>query len=218
MIITRIEHARWFPHCQYAKDLCGERLHARIQLKNAQNQRAKQPAIEGIERLINARLDLPVVEQLRSKYRLDVIKKCIETRLKLGADDFVSTSDLEMACYILQKQIDIIKGHAEHIIIPSRSQLSNTATEESVKRHFGECAICLTEERQVAFVPCGHLCTLCDMWICRSIMSDVSSRNTIASTHLLNGTVSSCLISIVTLFFLFVSDLTRSIYESFLEK
>ena len=155
----RIEHARWFPHCQYAKDLCEERLHAQIQLRHAQNRRAKQPNIEGIERLITARLDLPIVDQLRSKYRIDVIKKCIETRLKLGADDFVFTSDLEMACYILQKQIDIIKGHPGRLIIPSWSQPSHTATEESPKRNFGECAICLTEERQVACVPCGHLCT-----------------------------------------------------------
>jgi hypothetical protein len=34
-------------------------------------------------------------------------------------DDFVSDSDLHMACLILQKQIECIDGKKENIIIPS---------------------------------------------------------------------------------------------------
>jgi baculoviral IAP repeat-containing protein 2/3 len=37
-----IEHARWFPHCAYAKQLCGDELYRKIQeSKRAQQERAK---------------------------------------------------------------------------------------------------------------------------------------------------------------------------------
>ncbi|CAF4362209.1 unnamed protein product, partial [Adineta steineri] len=37
-----IEHARWFPHCAYAKQLCGDDLYRKIQeSKRAQQERAR---------------------------------------------------------------------------------------------------------------------------------------------------------------------------------
>ena len=65
--------------------------------------------------------------------------------------------DLAMACLILQKQIDIIKGCKDKIIIPSENQQSENASKSS-KQSLGECLICLTEEKQLACMPCGHLC------------------------------------------------------------
>ena len=158
-----VEHARWFPHCTYAKDLCGERLHARIHLKHVQLTKGNTPNKEMLERLVNARLDLPIVEQLRSKYAFSVIRKCIETQLKMGEDDFSSNNDFQMACYILQKQIDIIQGHPERVLVPSHSDVAKATTtartEGTPRTKFEECVICLSEERQVACIPCGHLCS-----------------------------------------------------------
>jgi hypothetical protein len=37
-----IEHARWFPHCAYAKQLCGDELHRKIQ----ESKRAQQGLFE----------------------------------------------------------------------------------------------------------------------------------------------------------------------------
>ncbi|CAF4847751.1 unnamed protein product, partial [Rotaria sp. Silwood2] len=82
---------------------------------------------------------------------------CIEDQLKLKNDDFKSDIDLSMACSILQKQVEIIQGCTDNIIIPSKyQQLDNSS--QSLKQSLGECFICLNEEKQLACMPCGHLC------------------------------------------------------------
>jgi hypothetical protein len=37
-----IEHARWFPHCAYAKQLCGDEMYRKIQ----ESKRAQQGMFE----------------------------------------------------------------------------------------------------------------------------------------------------------------------------
>jgi baculoviral IAP repeat-containing protein 7/8 len=159
----KIEHGRWFPDCLYAKHLCGNRLHAKIQSRKKQLLVEKNSFDkETLIRLVNARLDLPIVQRLRQQHKLSIIKRCIESQLKNHQDDFASESDLIMACFILQKQIDIIQGKPENLITPSEGQISINSPEMS-NRKFEECLICLTEERQLACMPCGHLtaCVSC---------------------------------------------------------
>ncbi|CAF1565547.1 unnamed protein product, partial [Didymodactylos carnosus] len=72
-----------------------------------------------LSRLVAARLDLPISQGLLNKFKLSVVKRCYEDQLKLKLDDFSSDSDFHMACMILQKQIEIIDGKKENIIIPS---------------------------------------------------------------------------------------------------
>ncbi|CAF3452021.1 unnamed protein product [Rotaria sp. Silwood1] len=142
-----IEHARWFPHCAYAKQLCGVDLYRKIQeSKRAQQERARGneskekvstigmsgnntnsnsrqlliPDESTLSRLVAARLDLPNSQSLLSKnFKLSIIKRCWEDQLRLKQDDFVSDADLHMACIILQKQIEHIDGKKENIIIPT---------------------------------------------------------------------------------------------------
>lgn len=152
-----IEHARWFPHCTYARDLCGHQLYSKIQMSKRRLSTEQKIDKDELQRSVSARLDLPVVQRLRSQYQLAVIKRCLEDQLKLKNDDFVSDLDWSMACQILQKQIDFIKGRPENVIIPSGHQQKDSSSESS-KQSFGECLICLTEEKQVACMPCGHLC------------------------------------------------------------
>lgn len=159
----KIEHGRWFPHCLYAKHLCGDILHAKIQISKKQLKTDKNPIDKDmLKRLVNARLDLPIVQRLREKYKLGIIKRCIEDQFKNNQDDFKSDNDLEMACFILQKQIDIIQGNPDKIIVPSQNKVESEVKVEIPKtssRNLEECVICLTEERQVACMPCGHLCS-----------------------------------------------------------
>ena len=153
-----IEHARWFPHCIYARDLCGNELYRKIQIsKRRLTNEQKKIDKDELVRLVSARLDLPVVERLRTQYPLAVIKRCIEDQFKLKYDDFVSDLDWSMACQILQKQVDVIKGCQENVITPSANQQTKSSI-QSTKQTLGECLICLTEERQIACMPCGHLC------------------------------------------------------------
>ncbi|CAF2703119.1 unnamed protein product [Rotaria sp. Silwood2] len=153
-----IEHARWFPHCTYAKHLCGDKLHGKIQTLKKRNLKENQIDKDQLNRLVIARLDLPAVQCLRSQYSLAIIKRCIEDQLKIKNDDFKSDADLSIACLILQKQLDIIQSSTDNIIIPSKNQQSNTSSQSS-KQSLGECVICLSEEKKLACMPCGHLCT-----------------------------------------------------------
>jgi baculoviral IAP repeat-containing protein 7/8 len=152
-----IEHARWFPNCTYAKHLCGDQYHAKIQTSKKQLTKETTIDKETLVRLVNARLDLPIVQRLRTQYRISIIKRCIEDQLKNKQDDFSSDHDLVMACFILQKQIDIIKGNSDKLIIPSQKQTSDSSIKSSDVK-LEECLICITEERQLACMPCGHLC------------------------------------------------------------
>ncbi|CAF0849239.1 unnamed protein product [Adineta steineri] len=153
-----IEHARWFPNCTYAKHLCGDDLYKKIQMSKKRMQPTQQPIkSDELSRIVAARLDLPVVQPLRSLYSLAIIKRCFEDQFRIKNDDFTSDLDLSMACLILKKQIDHIKGCKDKIITPSKEQQSKTSS-QSPKQSFGECFICLTEEKQLACMPCGHLC------------------------------------------------------------
>ncbi|CAF4504251.1 unnamed protein product [Rotaria sp. Silwood2] len=73
-----------------------------------------------LSRFVAARLDLSSSQNLLDQnFKLSVIKRCWEDQLQLKQDDFISDADLLIACTILQKQIDHIKGNKDNIIIPS---------------------------------------------------------------------------------------------------
>ncbi|CAF1621087.1 unnamed protein product [Rotaria magnacalcarata] len=152
-----IEHARWFPHCVYAKHLCGDKLYAKIQASKKAIPKQNQINESQLNSLVAARIDLPVVRRLSSQYQLAIIKRCIENQLRIKKDDFKSDTDLSVACLILQKQIDHIQGCKNKIIVPSqRQKLENSPS--TARQSLGECLICLIEENQLACMPCGHLC------------------------------------------------------------
>ncbi|CAF1565752.1 unnamed protein product [Rotaria magnacalcarata] len=137
-----IEHARWFPHCGYAKQLCGAELYRKIQnSKECQKKNDKKtPSSDQygtntsssqsrtlnstdeitLSRLVAARLDLPMSQRLvEQKFKLSIIKRCWEDQLRLKGEDFADDCDLMIACTILQKQIKYIDGRKENIIIPN---------------------------------------------------------------------------------------------------
>ncbi|CAF3892703.1 unnamed protein product [Rotaria sordida] len=139
-----IEHARWFPHCTYAKQLCGDKLYRNIQeSKRRQKEREEKNTLSNrcetsmsnssseslskqneniLSRLVAARLDLPISQRLLAQnFKLSIIKRCWEDQLRIKDDDFVSDSDLITACTILQKQIQYIGGKKENIVIPNEA-------------------------------------------------------------------------------------------------
>ncbi|CAM4861280.1 unnamed protein product [Rotaria socialis] len=209
-----IEHARWLPHCAYARQLCGEELYRKIQeSKRAQQEhpRAKEsrdgtglnelpntntlpPTTNSqqllisdestLARLVADRLELPISQRLLNQnFKLSVIKQCWEDQLRLKNDDFVSDCDLHMACLILQKQIEHIDNKKENIVIPSikmkqiREQIkarmrgqtapvthpAETRGDQNQSIPSNLCVICLTEEKRLACIPCGHMiaCVAC---------------------------------------------------------
>ncbi|CAF1134426.1 unnamed protein product [Didymodactylos carnosus] len=188
------EHARWFPHCGYIRQLCGDDLYQKIQQskqfqkKSGISSTTTQlliPDENTLTKYVAARLDLPESQRLLNTFRLSIVKRCYEDQLRLKLDDFPSDSDLFMACLILQKQIDVIDGKKENIIIPSRklrdianknkeehktflntTEPANTAELEksqttipSSSSHSSVCVLCMTDEKCLACMPCGHVAT-----------------------------------------------------------
>ncbi|CAF5029306.1 unnamed protein product, partial [Rotaria sp. Silwood1] len=101
-----IEHARWFPHCGYAKQLCGAELYRKIQeSKRAQHERAKAndttsclgisgnnsshgrlliPDESTLSRIVAARLVLKMSQSLLDQnFKLSIIKRCWEDQIRL---------------------------------------------------------------------------------------------------------------------------------------
>ncbi|CAF1575186.1 unnamed protein product [Adineta steineri] len=224
-----VEHCRWYPMCAYAKQLCGDELYKRIQeskrrlqKRNEKNQSKRKHSDSSINtsqllvsdentlsRLVAARLDLPISQQLLSQnFKLSIIKRCWEDQLRLKQDDFTSDTDLLIACIILQKQIIHIDGNKENIIVPSmrmksvrekeqtqtltyeqsnlssstvftedlstenqfntkdittsttsNNEIEKTNSENSSSSSTNLCVLCLTEEKRLACIPCGHLAT-----------------------------------------------------------
>ncbi|CAF1407773.1 unnamed protein product [Rotaria sordida] len=142
-----IEHARWFPHCAYARQLCGDDLYRKIQeFKRVQQEHARAnelkertgsdevvttnptsnsrllsiPDESTLSTFVAARLDLPISRRLLDQnFKLSIIKRCWEDQLRIKGDDFASDRDLYIACLIHQKQIEHIDDKKDNIVIPS---------------------------------------------------------------------------------------------------
>ncbi|CAF1212185.1 unnamed protein product [Rotaria sordida] len=132
-----IEHVRWFPHCAYAKQLCGDALHRTIQESTRDAQRltrtnnpTKSNTVDGqklyifdeekLSHLVAARLKLPMSQKwLAQHFQLSIIKLCWENQLRLNHVDFESEGDLLVAYIVLQNQMIHIDKRKEHIIIPA---------------------------------------------------------------------------------------------------
>ncbi|CAF4847184.1 unnamed protein product [Rotaria magnacalcarata] len=75
----------------------------------------------------------------------------------MNNDDFSSDSDLTIACFILRQQIDACQGDKDKLIVPSQSQIS-VSLSNMTQTKLEECVVCVTEGRQLACLPCGHVC------------------------------------------------------------
>lgn len=144
-----------------------------------------------LSRYVAARLDLNISQSLLNRnYKLSVIKRCYEDQLRIKRDDFVSDCDLFIAVIILDKQIEYINGNKDNIRIPSQAiiikqeqeplpkqiikEISNPIEQSAVNNSTiddhqnitslsNPCALCFTDEKRLACLPCGHLslCTSC---------------------------------------------------------
>ncbi|CAF2524850.1 unnamed protein product [Rotaria sp. Silwood2] len=134
-----IEHARSFPHCAYAKQLCGDDLHRTIQESTRDGQRLTRTNNSTTSNtfddqqlhitdenmltdLINARLRLSMSQKLLAQgFPLSIIKLYWKNQLKLKILEVVleSECDLQVACIILQRQMIHIDRRKEQIIIPA---------------------------------------------------------------------------------------------------
>ncbi|CAF0880673.1 unnamed protein product [Adineta steineri] len=140
-----------------------------------------------IKCLVAARLDLPISQRSTRIFGVSIVRQCWEDQLRIKDEDFVSEFDLYMACRILQKTNQCINGNSPgNIVIPSvrmrqlelqrlpdviRSittrlrMIQSTATgtqAQDLPRNLTPsnlCVLCLTEEKRLAYLPCGHLAT-----------------------------------------------------------
>ncbi|CAF1315026.1 unnamed protein product [Didymodactylos carnosus] len=146
----KIEHARWFPNCSYIREYLDndlyqavQRQHKEQQLQREQSKSQQQSTIntntwsvEEIDRMVSARLDLPIVEKLRNEgYTISIINSLIIVYLIYSymyfiEDDFKTDTDLRIACYVLNKQVQLINGNEDRIIVPQKRLKDSSETRE----------------------------------------------------------------------------------------
>ncbi|CAF3734935.1 unnamed protein product [Rotaria sp. Silwood1] len=165
---SKIEDDRWFPHWANGKQLYGEQLYHKIQEANRAHQlrinskrlseKANPDVITNTNTTPNSRQSL-----MSNKSVLSIIERCWQRKLQEKHERSVCYRDLLIIRFIQQNQIELGKN----IIIPcvQMKQIS----EEAIKRHqeipeqrripVESCVVCSVEERQLAFLPCGHLST-----------------------------------------------------------
>ncbi|CAF1132288.1 unnamed protein product [Adineta ricciae] len=138
-----IEHARWFPDCGYAQQLCGNDRHRAIQeAQRRQSETATNMYQRGnlasrsdasnltinrlltisdestLSRLVAARLGLSISCRLIDEgFKLSIVRQCWEDQLKIKEQDFVSVADIRIACSIVVKQTERIAGNKKNILI-----------------------------------------------------------------------------------------------------
>ncbi|CAF2566863.1 unnamed protein product [Rotaria sp. Silwood2] len=195
-----IEHARWFPHCAYIKQLCGDKLYRNIQESNrCQKERHERNVSsnkcetrvnssfngplniqnEGIlPRLVAARLDLPITQRLlKENFKLSIIKRCWEDQLQIKEGFSHEQTAPEQILVNSSNNTDVEMSKS------SESITSETAGESSLgsvnkkmnmewkgadvcaqkgdnnSSPFNSCSLCLTEEKCLGCIPCGHVAT-----------------------------------------------------------
>lgn len=140
-------HVKLSPQCQFAKSTCTQDLYQSI-ISSINSRSSTRPlsvrpscrqgtAVDDnlLSRLVAARLDLPVSQELLNKnVRLSVIKRVWEDQLRIKHDDFVADIDVHVACLILEKQIKIIDGNKDNVIIPKKKKEQILRQGEEVSR------------------------------------------------------------------------------------
>lgn len=129
-------HTHLSPGCDYVKSKCTAHQNQRESAmsyttgsrSNGTGNARRASALGRLDetllnRMVAARLDLPVSQDLLNKnFRLSIIRRVWEDQLRIKHDDFVDDVDVHLACHILQKQIDIINGNKDNIIIPKKKK------------------------------------------------------------------------------------------------
>ncbi|CAF0850387.1 unnamed protein product [Adineta ricciae] len=129
----KIEHARFYPQCAYIRQYIGEELYQAVLHKtrelNAQNaSQISKPekkldialwSDDELDRMVKARLDLPIVEKVRELgFKIAVIRKALEMQLRFKKDDFKTDNDFRYACLILNAQVVLINGMSHAVLVP----------------------------------------------------------------------------------------------------
>lgn len=140
-----VEHARWFPECQYIKLVKGEKF-----VDDVQNGRVTQDEV----------MQTPaVLAVLYEGYSVDSVQRALATmREKNGADVVVSAQNLLMTIMELEDNAkDNMNGHV------SSEEMKKLQMENESLRDKQLCKICMERDVEVIFLPCKHFvcCASC---------------------------------------------------------
>ncbi|CAF2377764.1 unnamed protein product [Rotaria sp. Silwood2] len=128
------EHVRWFPYCNYARQLCGEDLYHKIQraikhmsenvrTSEFKNDHHRSSILDDslLLRLVADYLDLPVSIYLLEVKKIErsIVERCLKDQLQHRYYDFIDGCDLSIRCEIIKKQIEHIEIKKKDVVIPS---------------------------------------------------------------------------------------------------
>ncbi|CAF3410412.1 unnamed protein product [Rotaria sp. Silwood1] len=173
-----IEHARWFPHCAYAKQLCGPELHRKIQ----ESKRIQQDddftddcdvlvaciiLQKQIERIDGKKENIIVPSVAMNKIReaeQAAIRACEQgassstsVNTTVDTDVEMSTSSESIRNEVNKPELTIVDQQTKNQKSSAVDPASQSQTDDSSLSD--RCVLCLTEEKRLACIPCGHLTT-----------------------------------------------------------
>ncbi|CAF2810837.1 unnamed protein product [Rotaria sp. Silwood2] len=173
-----IEHARWFPHCAYAKQLCGPELHRKIQ----ESKRVQQEddfiddcdlhvaciiLQKQIERIDGKKENIIVPSVAMNKIR-EAEQAAIHAREQAASsstlrnntadtDVEMSTSSETIRSKVNVSESTVTDSQVKNPKLSAVDPASQNQTDDSLSSN--RCVLCLTEEKRLACIPCGHLTT-----------------------------------------------------------
>ncbi|XP_033744154.1 uncharacterized protein LOC117330044 [Pecten maximus] len=177
-----IEHARWFPFCEFLRLIKGDQFIMGVQAGTIK----AEPKVQ-FEKQVAPKQEYPfdhpaVLSVMEMGYKRETIAKAIQLFNKgngntLNAETLLSlvweivendeyTSDDEQNNRTKEMILDEIPGKEDDVVSCEQhvvKDLDQLEEENRALRERKTCKVCLDEEASIVFLPCGHLvtCPMC---------------------------------------------------------
>ncbi|XP_067914728.1 baculoviral IAP repeat-containing protein 7-like [Heterodontus francisci] len=164
-----MEHAKWFPRCEYLLQVKGrdyvnriQQLHSHIMESTATDDAALSPLMQStvVQRVLQMGFDRSLIETLvHSKYLLNGTQYSSVSDL---LSDLLGAEEGGRERRQLNSGVDQRPRQASHAPSERReatAQGRDLSAEEQLRQLKNErtCKVCLDKEVSIVFIPCGHL-------------------------------------------------------------
>ncbi|CAF1233312.1 unnamed protein product [Rotaria sordida] len=160
-----IEHVRWFPLCAYAKQLCDDELYRKIQESKRIHQ--ENDFATDCDLLIACIILQKQIDHINGRQENIIVPsikmKMIREIEQFSSSSFTSTSN-EPFLSNSSNTNNTIESKSTIAMIDNHTKTETKASSTTDLASSNLCIFCLTEDKRLACLPCGHLatCVPCD--------------------------------------------------------
>ncbi|CAF1122080.1 unnamed protein product [Rotaria sordida] len=163
-----IEHARWFPHCAYAKQLCGDVLHRTIQesTRDAQRLTRTNNPTKNVDFESEGDLLVACIVLQNQMIHIDKRKEHIiipaEKMREIHERQQQQSGGTRASVTSISAPVTALPTNALNTAEVGISVIPESSMDQQMSIELTPvtlCAVCRKEERCLAFIPCGHMGT-----------------------------------------------------------